>query len=310
MDTLHQYLEEKKIEYSNEKEIAPFLTLGIGGKVEHIIIIDTLEDLKALLSFMNTHNHPFVLLGGGSNVVFPDGFSPISVIINRTSQIVKYQSGHIIKVDSGVLNKDLLSWAITQRVGGLEFLAGIPGTVGGAAAVNAGSFGQSISMSLEKATVFTPGSGDIKTVDRDYFQFQYRNSIFKYGREVILEVFLTYVDLDSIEIREKVKEKVLYRKENHPPQNLHTAGCFFKNPIIGDKKISAGQLLEKSGFKNSIHHRLEVSGAHANFIINRGGGTFEEIQSLERKIIETVHDKHGIHLEREVIYISPEGKKY
>jgi UDP-N-acetylmuramate dehydrogenase len=310
MDALKQYLDEKKIEYYPGKEIGPYLTLGIGGKVKAVIIIQTLEDLKALLLFMNTHGCPFVLLGGGSNVVFPDTFSPLPVIINRTSQMVKCEPEQMIKVDSGVLNKDLLTWAVSQRVGGLEFLAGIPGTVGGAAAVNAGSFGQSISTVLEKATVFAPGSGEIKTVDRDYFEFQYRNSIFKYGREVILEVFLTYADSDGHEIREKVKEKILYRKEMHPPQNLHTAGCFFKNPIIGDKKISAGQLLEKSGFKNTVYHRLEVSGAHANFIINRGGSTFKDIRSLERKIVETVRDKHGIHLEREVIYISPEGEKY
>jgi UDP-N-acetylmuramate dehydrogenase len=310
MEKLEQYLETGKIEYHPDHEIKPYLTMGIGGKVKLIIVVFHLSQLKDLLCFLHANGYPFILLGGGSNVILHDAFTAVPVIINRTAGIVKHEREHLVKVNSGVLNRDFLNRAIKNRVGGMDFLAGIPGTIGGAAAVNAGSFGQSIDAVLEKAEIFTPHSGEIKTVDRNYFQFEYRNSIFKYGSEVILDVFLKYMDEDSEKIREKVKTKLRYRQEKHPPWNVHTAGCFFKNPVIDDKKISAGKLIESAGFKGTNHNRLEVSEVHANFILNKGGGSFEDILALEKNITRTVRAQKDILLEREVIYISPQGKKY
>lgn len=312
MKKLEQYLKKRKIEYYPDHEIKPYLTMGIGGKVQFIIVVSQLSHLKELLNFIAAGKYPFILLGGGSNVVFTDVFTPLPVIINRSSEIVKCEEEHIVKVNSGVLNKDFLTWAIENRVGGMDFLAGIPGAIGGAAAVNAGAFGQSISTVLEKAEIFTPDDGETKTVDRDYFHFQYRDSVFKYGSEVILEVYLSYTDEDSAEIREKVKAKLRYRSENHPPCNakVHTAGCFFKNPIIQNKKVSAGKMIESTGFKGRTYHQLEVSERHANFIINKGGSSFADIRDLEQQITRTLQEKKGITLEREVIYISPGGKKY
>ncbi len=310
MKKLEQYLQERKIEYYHDHDIKPYLTMGIGGNVQYIILVDQLSQLIELLHFIAAGRYPFILLGGGSNVVFSDAFTPLPVIINRTQGIVKYEESHVVKINSGVLNKDFLTWAIENRVGGMDFLAGIPGAIGGAAAVNAGAFGQSISTVLEKAEIFLPGSGETKTVDKDYFRFQYRDSIFKYGSEVILEVYLSYAEEDSTEIRKKVKEKLRYRNENHPPANVRTAGCFFKNPIIHDKKESAGQMIENAGFKGCTFRQLQVSSRHANFILNNGGSSFADILNLEQHITRTVKEKKGILLEREVIYISPGGKKY
>jgi UDP-N-acetylmuramate dehydrogenase len=191
----------------------------------------------------------------------------------------------------------------------MDFLAGIPGTVGGAAAVNAGAFGKSISNILERADIFTK-EGQIKTVDNDYFRFTYRNSVFKYGSEVILDVYLKYSDVDSDEIKKKVEANINYRKENHPCSSLRSAGCFFKNPIIKGKKISAGKLIEHAGFKGTSYDTLQVSPLHANFVINKGNAGFDHIKQLEADIAGKVFQEKGIKLEREVIYISPEGKKY
>lgn len=312
MKKLEQYLEQRKIEYHSNHDIKPYLTMGIGGKVQFIIVVDRPAQLTELLSFIAAGGYPFILLGGGSNVVFPDAFLPVPVIINRSPGIIKDEEAHVVKVNSGVLNKDFLTWAIENGVGGMDYLAGIPGTIGGAAAVNAGAFGQSISMALEKADIFTPGDGKIKTVDRDYFRFQYRDSVFKCGSEVILELYFSYTDEGGADIREKVKAKLRYRNEKHPPwnANAHSAGCFFKNPMICDKKGSAGQIIESAGLKGFTYRQLEVSSRHANFIINKGGSSFADILELEQQITRTVQAQSGIRLEREVIYISQEGKKY
>lgn len=309
---LEEFLENGNFEYYLDTPVEPYVTLGIGGRVKAVVVARRLDALTRLLGFFHRHPAcgPLVVLGGGSNVVFPDRDTPLVVVVNRTSGMEKLPAEGLARIESGVMNHQFLSWAADQGVGGLDFLAGVPGTVGGAAAVNAGSFGKSISMRLQKASIFDFSTGETKTVPDENFQFQYRNSRFKYGRDVILEVFLKYTGEPVEDIRRKVDEKIRYRRENHPPKGILTAGCFFKNPIIDGEKISAGRLIENAGFKGQKFQHLEISPQHANFIINSGGSSFDEIRHLEKKIVQTIKSSKGITLEREVIYISPEGEKY
>lgn len=308
IDRLKKYLEEKKIQYVVNHSIKPYVTMEIGGKVRLITVIYKDFHLKELLLYLHNNRYIFLLLGGGSNVIFTDRFSQLIVIINRTSDICR-EEDHTLKVNSGTFNKDLMDWNIRGNIGGMDFLAGIPGTVGGAAAVNAGAFGKSISTILQRAEIFNR-NGEIETVDNDYFRFSYRDSAFKYGSEIILNVFLKFMDADSDDVKKKVEANVKYREENHPCSSYRSAGCFFKNPIIDGKKISAGKLIEHSGFKGTAYNTLQVSHLHANFVINSGSATFDDIKDLEAKIAQKVFQEKNIKLEREIIYISPEGKKY
>jgi UDP-N-acetylmuramate dehydrogenase len=307
---LKKFLDARGIEHHLDAGIKPYLTMAVGGNVGMIAVIERYSHLRELLIYLHNQKggYPFVLLGGGSNVIFPDEYSRLVVIINRTPGIAR-EGNHILRVNSGVLLGDLMEWNIRDNIGGMDFLAGIPGTVGGAAAVNAGAFGQSISAILEKAEIVTR-QGEVKMVDNNYFCFTYRNSLFKYGDEVILDVFLKYIDVEGAAVKAAVEEKLIYRKENHPGSGIRSAGCFFKNPIISGKKTSAGQLIEQLGFKGMIFKRLRVSRDHANFVINNGGAAFEDLKALEDRIVGKVFKKKGIKLEREVIYISPEGRKY
>ncbi|MCP4148837.1 MAG: UDP-N-acetylmuramate dehydrogenase [bacterium] len=307
-DSFDKFLVGKEVEFYRNHDIKPFTTMGIGGIAKRVVLVNSRAQLTDVLVFCSG-SFPFVLLGRGSNVIFSGESSAIPVIVNRSSEMKRVE-GNLVKLDSGVLNTDFLTWAAANRVGGLDFMAGIPGTVGGAAAVNAGAFGKSISMVLEKADIFSPDSKVVKTVSADYFRFQYRNSVFKTGSDVILSLYLSFIDECSDSIREKVKGNIKYRSDNHPPFNFFTAGCFFKNPVIEGKKLSAGKLIENCGFKGQKRNRLEISPAHANFVINSGSASFADIAALEKEIIRTVKEEKGIPLEREVIYISPDGEKY
>lgn len=307
-ENLRKFLEEKKIPYHANESIKPYVTMGIGGNVYLIILPSREVQLKALLEYLHLHKYKYILLGGGSNVIFPDDFSHLIVIINRTAGIHKEEE-NILKVNSGVLISNLMNWSIRNNIGGMDFLAGIPGTIGGAAAVNAGAFGKSISSLLEKAEIITPHN-EIKIVDNHYFDFSYRNSRFKYSDEVILNVFLRFTYVPGDHVKENVAANIKYRQQNHPCSGFRSAGCFFKNPVVKGKKISAGQLIEQSGFKGIKHKTLQVSDAHANFVINSAEASFADIRELETKIVEKVLKDKGIQLEREVIYVSPEGKKY
>lgn len=307
-ENLRKFLEEKKIPYHANGSIKPYVTMGIGGNVYLIILPSREVHLKALLKFLHVHQYKYILLGGGSNVIFSDDFSHLIVIINRTAGIAK-EGDNMLKVNSGVSIGHLMNWSIRNNIGGMDFLAGIPGTIGGAAAVNAGAFGKSISSLLEKAEIITPDN-EIKIVDNHYFDFSYRNSRFKYSEEVILNVFLRFTPVPGDQIKEKVAANIKYRQQNHPCSSYRSAGCFFKNPVVNGKKISAGQLIEQSGFKGTTHKTLQVSAAHANFVINSADASFADIRELETKIVNKVYQEKGIQLEREVIYISPNGRKW
>jgi UDP-N-acetylmuramate dehydrogenase len=302
------FLEEKKVQYRQRTSIKPYVTIGIGGTARLIIVANNESHLLEILRQLHLYRYRYVFLGGGSNVLFTDDCSAMVVVINRTKEIEKVED-QLLKLNSGVTIGDLMQWTIRHEAGGMEFLAGIPGTVGGAAAVNAGAFGQSISAILEKAEILTTAN-EIKIVEPGYFDFSYRNSRFKYGEEVIVNVFLRFNAAPGQEIRKKVEANTRYRKENHPCSSFRSAGCFFKNPVIDGRKTSAGQLLHKSGFKGTSYKTLEISASHANFIINSGEATFRDICELEAEIVGKISRESGITLEREVIYVSPEGKKY
>ena len=307
-ENLRKFLEEKNIPYHANESIKPYVTMGIGGNVYLLILPSRELHLKALLKYLHLHHYKYILLGGGSNVIFPDDFSHLIVIINRTAGIHK-EEDNILKVNSGVMINHLMNWSIRNNIGGIDFLAGIPGTIGGAAAVNAGAFGKSISSLLEKAEIITQ-QNEIKIVDNHYFDFSYRNSRFKYSEEVILNVFLKFTPVPGDQIKEKVAANIKYRQQNHPCSSHRSAGCFFKNPVVNGKKISAGQLIEQSGFKGIKHKTLQVSPEHANFVINSADASFTDIRELETKIVKKVFKEKNIQLEREVIYISPNGKKW
>jgi UDP-N-acetylmuramate dehydrogenase len=111
-------------------------------------------------------------------------------------------------------------------------------------------------------------------------------------------------------IAEKIGKNVQYRNAHHPAYRLHSAGCFFQNPTVGDGRVSAGRIIEACGFKGRRFGGVEVAAAHANFLLNRENARFAELEEAERTIVEAVRSRRGITLHREIIYVSPSGKKY
>jgi UDP-N-acetylmuramate dehydrogenase len=308
MQKIIDFLDQEHIEYTPETAIRHYTTIKIGGHAGLVVIIHKNSQLEKLVPRLLEEGKPYILLGGGSNVIFTGESPGLVLLIDRTPDIC-FSDKDSIKVNGGVTNHNLLHWCSRNNAGGFDFLSGIPGTLGGATAVNAGAFQRSISDILEKAVIINR-KGETEEVGNDYFQFQYRNSAFKKSNECILDIFLKYTPQDNDEIKRLVAAKLRYRKENHPSYHLQTAGCFFKNPQIGGRKVAAGKLIEDCGLKGYKNNRMTVSPQHANFLINEGGATFEDSMEFERQIYDRVLEKHGVSLEREVIYISPDGTKY
>ncbi len=308
MENLETFLISNNYSYKKDYSVKEFLSIRIGGKAALIITVYKSEKLIKLIKELGKNNTPFILLGGGSNTLFPDKYIDIPVIINKTSKIVK-ESEKILKVNSGISNSSFLKFCKENCIDGFEFLSGIPGTIGGAVAVNAGAFGKSISDYLIKGEILT-FNGDFTFYDKEDFKFSYRNSVFKFGKDVILNVFLEYTIGDCLEIKNKIGDILNERISKHPPYSDLSAGCFFKNPLVDGEKISAGKLIEDAQLKGHTEKNLKISEYHSNFLINMGNSSFSEVRIIEKKIKKFVKDKSGITLEREVIFISPEGEKY
>ncbi len=302
-------LNKKKIKNNSNRELRNYTTIKIGGKPALTILPESREQLTDVLTHLNTESQSYVLLGGGSNVAFQDHPENLIIIINRASHL-KLLSDTEIYVDSGVTNSAITAESVKKGFGGLEFLAGIPGTVGGAAAVHAGAFGKSISEVIIAADIID-NKGDLITIGVEEFDFKYRNSRFKYSiKEAILGLTLKIHTDNKEDIRTKTGQYLEYRKVNHPPASSFSAGCFFKNPVINGQKKSAGKAIEESGLKGFATRDLTISPKHANFLINKGTASFRELESFTDKISSIVKEKEGIDLEREIIFIDSHGRKY
>jgi UDP-N-acetylmuramate dehydrogenase len=306
------WLHEQRIGFRENAAIGPLLYFRIGGRVSLLVICTSPAQLAACLQKIIAEKIPYLVIGGGSNIAFKDGLTRAVVLVYQGTaekSAARLLDDRSLQVDGGVKNRFFLSWCAAQGAGGLEFLSGIPGTVGGAAAVNAGAFGRSLADVLLGADI-VDGRGKIAAVDAGYFGYTYRDSRFKLGSEVILSLRLKFCAEEESVIAGKIRENMAYRLAHHPPYRLHSAGCFFKNPLVRGEKRPAGEVIEGCGLKDLVVGGLTVADAHANFLINNGAATFKELQCLEKKIKSSVKKRTGISLEREVIYVSARGKKY
>jgi UDP-N-acetylmuramate dehydrogenase len=308
------WLRQQGIPFGEDAPIAPHLYFRIGGTVSLLVPGVTPAQRVAALRKLIADKLPFLVIGGGSNLVFGDGKTRVAVLLTQAvvpppPDAIRLLDDRTLEADCGVRNQPFLAWCAARGAGGLEFLSGIPGTLGGAAAVNAGAFGRQLSDVLLGADILD-AEGRVRAVDSGDFAFRYRDSRFKHGRETLLALRLKFAFEEEGVIAKKVRENLDYRLKRHPSYGLASAGCFFKNPVMNGAKTSAGKVIEECGLKQTVVGGLAVAREHGNFLINRGQGTFADLRRLEEKIRETVAARMGIVLEREVIYVSPEGEKY
>jgi UDP-N-acetylmuramate dehydrogenase len=287
--------------------LSAYTTFHIGGTADYFIEVTTPSELKEAIAFARRSHIPYFLLGGGSNVLFSDEGVRGMVIRNRCEALTF--SGNLVHAESGVSVAMLLREAGKRNLGGLEFLAGIPGTIGGAIYGNAGAYGKSIGDALREAAIVT-SSGVEEVVGRDYFEFGYRKSRLKHSGEQVLSVTLSMDYRDSLTIKDEISRILEERKAKHP-YGVGSCGCYFKNVQSGDhaaSKMPAGKLLEAVGAKGSSCGSAIVSEKHANFIINPGGATAREVMDLARELKSRVYEQFQIRLEEEVQIVGESGK--
>lgn len=290
-------------------------TLKIGGPIKEFIAAESESRLLETLATLKSKS--YLVIGGGSNLLVSDEGFDGTVIKNEIQGISR--EGNDLIVKSGTVLQDLVDFANNQGLSGLESLAGIPGTVGGAIYGNAGAYGQTISDHLVHVRAFDPNSSTQERVSNFNCQFKYRYSVFKKNKQVILEAIFSLIPADSSELKRISDETIKKREVKYPP-GIKCPGSFFKNIIAADLpkeilekipadkivygKVPAGTLLEMVGAKGDFLRQIKIAPYHGNLFINEGGGTAKDFYLLAKKYFDKVKEKFGVELEPEVQLIN------
>lgn len=254
-----------------------------------------LNELKEILNYIKINNLKFKIIGNGTNIIFKNNYYD-GVIIKLNNFNNLSIENNIITVGSGYNLMKLCLVAAKNNLSGIEFAAGIPGTIGGSVFGNAGAYGESINDYVCEVTFLTPEL-QIKKINK--FSYGYRTSYFKNHPEIIiLEVKFKLKDKDKKAIDKFIKEKSILRKKTQPI-NFPNAGSVFKN----SDGYSAGRLIDEANLKGKKIGGAKISEKHANFIINDGNATGENIIKLINEIQQCIKEKNNIDLvlEQEII---------
>ena len=265
---------------------------GFGGEARELVVA---RNEKSIIDALHK---PYYILGDGTNVIASDkGFNGTVIKVETSGLEVKKNK---ILCDAGVKFQKLVDAANKNGLSGLETLAGIPGTVGGAIFGNAGAYGKEISGSLKRIKIFD-GARTCWIPKKDC-AFSYRESVFKAKPWVILAAEFNLPRGNVKKLAKKSKEIIKIREKKYKP-DLRCAGSIFKNIVVEGGKIPAGSLLESVGAKGMKIGGVYVASYHGNLLINNGRGGASEGKKPKNILKNKVHKKYGVWLEEEVRYL-------
>lgn len=275
-----------------------YTSFKVGGPADLLAMPETRIQLKDLLEKASGLGIPVTIVGGGTNLLVKDrGIRGLVVnMSNLRSKVVLNQKDddeQIISAGSGHRLSEVCWFAVNHSLSGLEFAAGIPGTIGGAVIMNAGTKSRDMSSLVESIDVLTQKSFTFQTIESKELDFTYRQLNLA---DIIVGVKLKLQKKEPEKIKKEFQTN-LRSKKTAQPVSLASAGCFFKNP---DQKKSAGELIEKSGLKGMRINDAMISEHHANYIVNTCNATCKDILLLKEHIQKTVLQKYNIKLETEV----------
>lgn len=296
MKNIENALKQLNIEFLTEEPMKNHTSFRTGGNAEVFSIPKNESEIKAILNLCNKENVPCFVLGNGSNILVPDEGIRNRVVIylgDNLSYINEKEDGTIV-AGAGTKLIQLCRYALSKELSGLEFAYGIPGSVGGAAYMNAGAYGGEMKDILVKINHINEDGTDGFT-EGDEMDLSYRHSAYSSEKKIITSVELKLQNGDKEEIEAKMKD-FLGRRKDKQPLEYPSAGSVFKRP----EGYFAGALIEQSGLKGKRIGGAMVSEKHAGFIINYDNATTSDVLELIDFCRETVKDKFGVTLEAEI----------
>jgi UDP-N-acetylmuramate dehydrogenase len=275
-----------------DEKLSNYSWFNLGGPADLFFKPDSIEDIIFFLEKLKPQK--FTIIGAGSNMLIRDGgIKGITIKLSSSFSYLNLDSEHIIEVGAGTLDKKVADFAMENSLSGLEFLACIPGTIGGAIRMNTGCYGNDISQILYSIKVINT-QGILKEILAKDIKFFYRSTNLEEN------LLVTSVKLKGIlSTKQKIEEKqkaMIERKKNSQPSQIKTCGSTFKNP----KAKKAWELIKQSDCENFTVGNAKISKKHCNFFVNNGNATSKDLEELISKVKKTVYQKTKVNLELEI----------
>lgn len=289
--------------------LAPYTSLKIGGPAEFLCEAENEPDVAEALDVARGKGLAVHVLGGGTNTLVADeGIGGMTLLMRNRGIAV---DGTRMAVGAGTPMGEVVARSIREKLAGLAWAGGLPGTLGGAVFGNAGTFGHAIGDAVESVRAMH-SDGRIEEFPADACGFAYRTSRFKKEKlpVVILGATLRLTPGNAQQLREEMLKAIAFRNAHHPAPS--SAGSFFQNPEVvehfsgpvkdghGFRNIPAGWLVEHAGLKGFRVGGAKVSEQHANFLVNAGNATAQDVRALAQRVKDEVYKKYGIQLKEEV----------
>lgn len=285
------------ISYKEEVSLKNYNTYRVNTIAKFLVFPKTIEELQQIIKYLKDNNIKYFLLGNGSNIILSmDYYDGVIIKLDNFNSIT--YKDNLVTVGAGCSLIKLSLDTIEKGFTGMEFSTGIPGAVGASVAMNAGAYNSDLSEILKEIIVLTPNN-EIKTMKKEELSFEYRDSFLKRNKDyIVLSATFELEEGNTEEMKELVNERKQKRISSQP-LDMPNAGSVFRNP----EGTYAGALIEEANLKGYNINGAEVSTKHANFIINKGGATGEDIVNLIEKIQKEIKEKNNIELKLEQIIV-------
>ena len=288
-------------EYKENVALSRYTSARVGGPADMFVTVRNVTQLQTAVEMAYAQNVPYTVLGGGSNVLVADAGIRGLVILNRARSVRFRNNGFsvVCTVESGMNLSSLARQCIAKGLGGLEWAVSVPGTVGGAVVGNSGAHGGDMADTLIATTVWEPGQGT-RIYSNEEMEYAYRDSVLKREqgesepRRVVLSAELGLKTEEVDVLMARADGFTAHRKQSQPTGA--SMGSMFKNP----EHYYAGYLIDAAGLKGFRSGDASISEKHANFFVNEGNATAEDVRSLIAEAWNTVREQFGVELELEV----------
>ena len=289
---------QNDIKFYNDFQLTNFNTLKIKSIAKYFYMPDNDGELVTLLKKYKNMNP--VVIGNGSNILFSSqGVEQPVIYTGKMKSCLVL--GETIEVQAGLKVQTLSKIALDKKLSGFEFLIGIPASLGGACYMNAGAHGNSISDNFISAKVYDIENSKILTLKKEEMNFSYRHSILKEKPYILLSAKFELRKAPAEEIKSKMDENIIFRKNRQPNLAIPNAGSVFKNPE--NCEFSAGALIDKCNLRGFQIGDVQVWENHCNFVVNKGKATSSDYTDVVFEMYSRVKEKFNIELVPEIIYI-------
>ncbi|WP_432402226.1 UDP-N-acetylmuramate dehydrogenase [Wukongibacter sp. M2B1] len=272
----------------------------IGGPADILVLPKSIEEIAFVVGYCRKNSIKYHIIGNGSNLLISDkGIRGVVIKVADNFKDVAIE-GNVVRAQAGILLSSLSKIIMNESLEGFEFASGIPGTLGGAVAMNAGAYGGEMKDVVTRVSALD-NEGNIVHFNKEEIKFGYRKSIIQEKGYIVLEVQIELNKGDFEKIK-SITDELTQKRTSKQPLHLPSAGSTFRRPV----GYYAGKLIEDSGLKGVRVGDAQVSDLHSGFIVNLGNATFEEVYDLIRLVQKVVRDKFDVELETEVKIIDEE----